>query len=257
MGIETRFVILTQARTGSTRLTELLRSHPAIFCDGEIFHSRGIGIWSTIGDGHDAADEQGWQGWEGWTLATRDRDPAGFISARIARAVREPSVTTYGFKLMMHQCPAAMDAVLADPGYRIILLDRRDKLGQFASRQAALRTGQRQSRSGSKHRSPPVPFRLGFLKYCYRSHCKFANMRRHLRATGHRTLEINYENTLSQEGIQRVLDFSEIEPTINFKLDSSIQKQGSWNSAERYDRPWLAHLGNAAWKSLQLVLPRC
>lgn len=47
---ETKFVILAQPRTGSQLLTDLLNSHPDIFCDGEIFWREHINrlLWPQL-----------------------------------------------------------------------------------------------------------------------------------------------------------------------------------------------------------------
>lgn len=256
MSLKKRFVVFAEARTGSTRFCDLLRSHPSIFCDEELFHSDEIQTYGKVGRENDAWNERGTGvGWDGWTIASRDQDPAGFISTRMTRASREPFVEAYGFKLMRYQSRAAIDTVLADASYRVILLTRRDKLAQFASLQTARQTGCWKFYEGTERRATRVHFQLGtFLKYAYRSHRAYGRLRRQLKTNGHHILEVTYEDSLLPETVGQVLDFLGVDP--REKVTTSLVKQGSWNSADRFDRPRVAAFSNAMWQRLRPVLPQ-
>lgn len=123
----TRFIIVSNGRTGSTLLVDLLRSHPAIECQDEIFN------------------EQRWQGWRsplGWLVRAY---PAPYLEWQ-ARRVTKP---IYGFKLktggQVHDLARALRS-LHQRGWLLIYLHRRDALQQTFSWCVAQASGRWQSR---------------------------------------------------------------------------------------------------------------
>lgn len=121
------YVILCQARTGSTYLVRLLRSHPGVVSHGELFHPRAI----YYADRKARMDAE--------ALAARDADPVAFLHALQAAAPRGVPV---GFKIFPHHSATILDHVRASPQLRRILLRRDNLLAQFSSERIAEFTGQ-------------------------------------------------------------------------------------------------------------------
>jgi LPS sulfotransferase NodH len=104
---ERRFVIVTVGRTGSELLVSLLNSHPQIMCDGEI-------------------------------LELRQPFPGQLVLRRALRARLRGQA--YGFKLLGRHArqhypydPAPFLRRFYERGFRLIVLERRDRLAQAMS----------------------------------------------------------------------------------------------------------------------------
>ncbi|MBK8050877.1 MAG: hypothetical protein IPK16_29520 [Anaerolineales bacterium] len=123
---EVRFVIVTNGRTGSTLLVNLLRSHPAIQCEDEILN------------------ERRWQGAQrplGWLVRT---EPAPYLAWRARRATKP----VFGFKLKTGAQVVDLGRTLGSlyrRGWRLIYLARRDALQQTFSWCVAQASGRWQS----------------------------------------------------------------------------------------------------------------
>lgn len=107
LAAEPRFMIVTVGRTGSELLVSLLDSHPKITCDGEI-------------------------------LELRQPFPGQLVFRRALRARLHGQA--YGFKLLSRHArqhhpynPAPFVHRFHERGFRIIVLDRRDRLEQAMS----------------------------------------------------------------------------------------------------------------------------
>jgi LPS sulfotransferase NodH len=120
------YVVLCQARTGSTYLVRLLRSHPGIVSHGELFQPDAI-YWADRPAQMDAA-----------ALAERDADPVTFLRTVHAAAPRGVPV---GFKIFPTHSPTILEHVRASPELRRITLRRDNLLAQFSSGLIADATG--------------------------------------------------------------------------------------------------------------------
>jgi hypothetical protein len=107
LAAEPRFVILSLGRAGTELLVSLLNAHPRIVCDSEI-------------------------------LAFRQAAPAQLVLRRAAMARWRGQA--YGFKLLAHHNrvqdttdPELFLRKFHERGFKIILLERRDRLGQAIS----------------------------------------------------------------------------------------------------------------------------
>jgi LPS sulfotransferase NodH len=130
-----RFVILGAERSGTTLVRELLGSHPAVGVGGELFNydlirRNEIPWWS--GSVRDLDDLN----------ALRASDPKAFVD-RLFEMFKTPDRRTFGFKLMYRQVERdsrVRDFLVADRGYRIIHVKRRNLLRRLLSEQRALKT---------------------------------------------------------------------------------------------------------------------
>lgn len=134
MKATTRFAIVNLGRTGSTLLVDLLHSHPAIECDGEVLND----IF--------------WQGWRRPLLWVTRAWPSPYLDRRAGRAARP----VYGFKLKTGGQVYHLHTTLRNlqhRGWRLIYLHRRDTLQQTFSWSVAQVSGRWQRRIGQPSRA--------------------------------------------------------------------------------------------------------
>jgi LPS sulfotransferase NodH len=131
----TQFVILGRGRSGSNFLASLLRSHPEVFCFGEVFHNdrHDTIFWDTPGFRVRAAD-----------VALREHDPVSFLDREVFGPVPK-SIGAVGFKLFYYHAQESHWRVLWDElqkrkQCRILHLHRRNELRAILSEKLAERT---------------------------------------------------------------------------------------------------------------------
>ncbi|TVQ05932.1 MAG: hypothetical protein EA359_02005 [Balneolaceae bacterium] len=108
-----KFVILSQSRSGSTLLKELLGSHPSIQCEGEIL---------ALTDGYLS---------NRFTLKAWQRLPILYFYCRKFQSKRE----VYGFTLFIYHTPYIKGSIetLSKMGWKIIHLKRKNIINQVIS----------------------------------------------------------------------------------------------------------------------------
>lgn len=185
----TRFVLSCAARTGSTMLEYMLRSHPDVLMHGEVFHVDHIG---TLDGRYDNVEFDAAHNARLWQQ--RVEDLTGFLRD----VVWDPQGSrVVGFKFKTDEAfePEWADvaaAIATDNSAAIIHLRRRDLLAQYISHEAVLR------HSGpmmSKDREAVVePFAIDVeaaLRYAEQVR---ARDRRALELyAGHRSMIVEYE----------------------------------------------------------------
>ena len=130
-----RFMIACAARTGSTMLVRILRSHPALVVHGEVWGQRMVGL-------------------DGPLARAGEADPAAFAALErlrfvqpeqaMARLLEPHGASAVGFKLKFDELvrpewQAVRELVEADEDLRIVFLHRRDLLRRYLSHQVVLR----------------------------------------------------------------------------------------------------------------------
>lgn len=140
----TRFVILSEARSGTSLLTDTLDTHPEIACHGEVFHPNPEGhVRGTMAD-HAARD----------ILALREDD----VMLYLERVFNQPGVRTSGFKMWRNQAKVICDRLLSDASVAKIILERKNRLSGFSSKLLAHQTGiWNLSADGEKTSPDPEP----------------------------------------------------------------------------------------------------
>lgn len=130
-----RFMIACAARTGSTMLVRLLRSHPGLVVHGEVWGDRMVGLDGPLARRceadpalHDALEQQ------------RFTDPDASLRRFLDAGDRQGA----GFKLKFDelvrpQWAPIRDRVVADEGLRMVFLHRDDLLRRYVSHQVVLR----------------------------------------------------------------------------------------------------------------------
>ncbi len=109
----TKFVIYGQSRSGSTLLVELLNTHPAVCCDGELFNEKATQLPSRM------------------LLTLFKAFPFPYLSYMRQRV----GVCSYGFKLLFYQVPRARYVMkaLALAGWKFVHVYRRNIVHQALS----------------------------------------------------------------------------------------------------------------------------
>ncbi len=131
-----RFLILAEARSGSTMLKDALKSSPRIRCFSEVFNVVFDGVMYGGVEGYDnnSAEDR----------ALRDRDFRAFLRERIY--CRHPDeVEAVGFKMLVFGQAGSFDGLLPhlaeDRQIRVLYLRRRNALKRLVSLKLAEATG--------------------------------------------------------------------------------------------------------------------
>ncbi|WP_147393063.1 sulfotransferase [Paracoccus siganidrum] len=122
----TRFVVLSNARSGTSLLTATLGSHPQVMCHGEIFHRKPAthlkGSFSGL-----TTDEV--------NEIRLDED------AFVQRVFDQGGFNAVGFKMWRDQSRSCCDKLLKHEGVKKIIYERENKLAQHSSNILAKKTG--------------------------------------------------------------------------------------------------------------------
>ena len=201
------FMIIAQARSGSTFLTELLNRQDDITCHGEVF-SR---VWIDR-----LVPPPGRQPLSTACiremLPSRNSDPQGFMSNHV---MRFPSQAT-GFKIIYDDFidPRFQDALIRYAKaneVRIVHLRRRNHLAAFVSRA-------RMSRFGIRHSDRPLgkngDVQTGRIKVCSRELKRYtarqSALAAHIDATFPHALQLTYESL--RDDFPRLLNHLAVDP---------------------------------------------
>lgn len=191
-----RFLILSSARSGSTFLVGLLRSHPQVRCEGEIFHDQHPDkiFWAEMQKSETSQE----------MLDLRDSDPAAFLDKYIYQPDGE-QVSATGFKIFYYHAvredwAPVWSALQADKDLRVIHLIRRNQLARVLSDKIANQTNQWFSLEENSE-SPDLTVHLDpdrckkEFERAARDHAKFADA-----FAGHPMLELSYEDLAADLG---------------------------------------------------------
>jgi LPS sulfotransferase NodH len=154
---ETRFLILSTARSGTNLAIELLKSHPDCFCGYEIFSQMHVANNHIPWPLEPPADLTG-------LSELRRADPVALID-RLDRLTRERGYKAVGFKLMYQETdetPAARDYLLDNPTVRVFHIHRRNALRRLVSLRRAEQTGNWFVEKGQETGKPP-PVHISLL----------------------------------------------------------------------------------------------
>lgn len=189
-----RFVLFSSARSGTTLVTDTLKTHPEAYVHAEIYQPKR--------ENHIRAEFR--QRFDVEALAERPE--------RLARAILDftPGPPVVGFKMWTWQAPGAANALLRDEGVHKIVLERANKLAAFSSVQLAWKTG-RWNRWRGESEAPPAPLldfdEAEFDAFLVRQEKLFANYRE---AAGP-ALWLEYLD-LPEPGLERIQRFLGITP---------------------------------------------
>ncbi|MEY1557376.1 hypothetical protein AB3Y40_17245 [Yoonia sp. R2331] len=123
---KTRFVLISTARSGTTVVMRTLANHPDVRAHEEIFHRKR------------SQDDFSADFLARHDLNLRDDDPTRFAYAVLNHGDGKQCV---GFKMWPGQEKSTCDTLLRDPNIHKIVLERKNKLGGFTSRELARASG--------------------------------------------------------------------------------------------------------------------
>lgn len=230
-----RFVIITDGRSGSSYLCSCLNSHPELTCLNELFNPT----------------EPRRRGVDSFGLSPHT-DPMRYLEEVIITTRAACGTRRVGFNLQFRQNPAALDQFLDDPRQRIMLLSRRDKLAQWASRRLASVTGQWEHPKDDTQADlvTRIHFRLrrftGFLVH-QRASEQYVLRRRP------DALHVYYEDIVQPDAMRSVLRFLSVDPQVEVSAKTRRQFAGS-STYERFTNPLVAAVGSRIGYALERLI---
>lgn len=218
-----RFVIVAARRTGSNLLCTLVGSHADVLCHHELFNPGGIYYALPLRKSDFSLG----------TLEERDADPLGFLGRVWSHTQGKRCV---GFKMTRGQDPSVIDAVLADPGVRVIVLRRKNRLKTFVSELRAERTSTWEVYDKADIAAcPRVPVDLRALDaYVADNETFYAGIDAAVARSGSRVLHVTYEQLFERAEQQRILRFLDLAPQA-VALNARAVKQNSCDLRDLVD----------------------
>lgn len=199
-----RFAVLSTPRTGSNWLCSILDSHPQLCCHYELFNpARPFFAGSPPPESSD--------------LKARRRDPLKWLDRVVAgSACLNAAAEAIGFKLHLDHRPSVLRYLLFASDLPLILVDRKDRLAQFASFELSQKTGA--YTADDPERAPPSPIKFeleAFKRFVEREEGLRSMVRTLLQQTGEadRLFEIDYEDIGNTEDQQALFVFLGVNPS--------------------------------------------
>ncbi|SEN45071.1 LPS sulfotransferase NodH [Pseudorhodobacter antarcticus] len=241
------FVIIGQARSGTTYLQTMLDSHPHIHCRGELFDP-----WQIDDAGRKTKDFD--------AIVARDANPCDFMDRMLAgegmqRAAK--GVQVIGAKILFQHSPDLMAQYIPmRPALRIIHVVRHNKLAQFASSAQVAKTKVWTATS----QPAPAPLINAAPQWvsaeCNRLQNQDFLLTHWLGSIANPVLTLTYQDLFRDAALQAALDFLGV--TATQKLNSALIKQGQRRIMDRFANPgpiaaYFATTGRADWLEDELA----
>lgn len=238
---QSRFVIVAHQRTGSNMLVSALDSHPGVRCHGELFRTNvksyngGLKVIALLDVAYhdDAYQEEHWK---------------GFLDDVVAASGRADAV---GFKLMLNQSELVRNALIADPGYKKILLKRDNMLSVYSSHKIAKETGQGSARRTAEIKKARVLFDpKQFERFCKRYQKRYSDVENALEASGQEFFRTSYMEVIKPEVIRDILEYIGADRELEWEVGT--KKRNSPVLTERFSNPeeveqYLAGIDRLDW----------
>jgi LPS sulfotransferase NodH len=226
-----KFVIITNQRSGSNMLVSMLNSHPEIMCYGELF--RVTPDWMK---------REGYQG----ALSVLDEvdpkfkddnyrfsHPEKFVKA-VFNLDRGPKLC--GFKLHLHQHPEYIARLIKEQEWRIVVLQRDNKLAQYSSHKIAKATGQGIAKRGELIKRAKVEFIPNeFARFLSKENKKWDDVYEKLNKSVRQYVSVSYTDLVTKAHLKQMLAYLDV-PT-SFNLESQTNKRNSSNILSRFTNP--------------------
>ncbi len=239
-----RFVILGLPRSGTTYLMTLLRTHPQVFCTGELFNPKAVVEADGVRDESFEAVIEG-----------RDYDPEGFVTRFFDRP-HAPKVAVAGFKFMLGHNIRAFHALAADPDLILIHVWRENRLAQISSLMKAAQTNRWAQSKADAHVDAKIhsnPRQIS--KRWHEYEMTDFLFKSWLQQQPHQKISLEYKELFAPEFNRRICDFLEVAQ--DEKMKSGLVKQGSNTILDRFQDPvpirsYFTRLGLAHWLEEEL-----
>lgn len=221
-----RFVIIASPRTGSNNLVFKLRAHPAILCNGEVFHPKNVWVFWPKGELTDPVKAE--------LLQLKRADPRGLLE-RVFAANFGRSVV--GFKIFRGQNDEIMERLIDDSSIRKIVLYRKNVLANYSSTLAANRTKTFSIRDvGEPMGSPKVPFAPKRFVNFHNSYMEFYHyVLNRLNAKREQFYFLNYEDINDGHLFANLLNFLGVDPEV-FSTEPELKPFVKQNPADILSR---------------------
>jgi LPS sulfotransferase NodH len=216
------FCALSTPRSGATHLCSLLGSHPQICCHQELFEPAQI---QAMPVGSVVEDRE-----------ARAREPIGWLHAvMMASATQDPRWRAIGFKLHLLQWPSVLEHILFEPGFAILLLDRADRLAQYAASKIAGQTRLFPWTRDEPVGAAAVKFDPAEFEAFARRHEDLYRMVRLVLRDRSDVLEVDYGRILAPELHRAMLAFLDVDPAV--PLTAPERKQNPGDVLARFVNP--------------------
>lgn len=210
----TKFIILSDYRTGSNFLMNLLKSHKNAHCYSELFFSKKI-FWASAVYGHSETNKK--------ALNHRYKNPYSFLDKYCYR-IYSKQLKAIGFKLMYHDIYKNKNISFEKllnyyPDLKIVHLKRKNLLERFVSQQYVAKTGEAVAIDKKEWESKSKNISKFYLDsdvlkkdFIYRTSI-IKELDNIILNKGHKYIEIFYEDLQinPKEIADSVLDFLEID----------------------------------------------
>jgi hypothetical protein len=223
-----RFVVIGSPRTGSSHLTERLRSHPGILCHGEVFHPKNLWVYWPKRDLTDEVRNE--------LLALRQSDPGALVERIFSQSYGRSAV---GFKIFTGHCDEILDRLIADPSVRKIVLLRKNVLANFSSYLAAGRTATWGTKSPAEEGGPgKIVFKeKQFVKFYHNYTNFYKTVIGGLNANGQAFQLVHYEDINDSLLFSGIVTFVGANPTVPLRERRELVKQNSSDILSRFANP--------------------
>lgn len=158
-----------------------------------------------------------------------------------------------GFKQHLDQQADFYNKLIKDPEWKIIVLQRENRLAQYSSKKIALETGQGNAPKGTKIIRTTVKFKSHeFKKFVKSREKEWDSVFNSLRDSSKPVFQIRYTDLLSEKTIHNMLEFLEVDTSVN--IEPGTEKRNSSNILSRFNNQeevlgTLEEMGSLEWRS--------
>jgi LPS sulfotransferase NodH len=220
--------VITSARSGSNWLMSILDTAPQVIAHSELFHR--FNIYSEY---YNYSEKKFLS--KVAAIALRNLNPIRFLNRLFEQTKNEhPNARHIIFKLFWYHNQRVLRHVIENDKFRIIVLERKNKLEQYSSRKLALKTGQWVF-GDNNSRNSLIDFDLtDFLRYVHRMHTGEEKIKEMLHDREY--FFLHYEDI--DEKIDELADWLGVAAADLRTKGSKIQKkQNKAKALERFSNP--------------------
>lgn len=238
-----RFLIIGQARSGTTLVQTLLNSSDRMLCRGELFDN-----WQIDDNGAKIQDID--------QVRARDADPAAFLDRFLSAQDLPKAPEWVGAKILSHHNTRLFQEVIPNhPEWAIVYVTRSNKLAQFSSHLQVKATGE-WTRTQGKPTPPKVQCDP---RWASSETNRLANedflLGAWLETLANPILKLDYDRLLERETRARLIGFFGLSRFT--RLRSPLIKQGQDEIAARFENrqdieTHFRALGREAWLGTEL-----
>ena len=206
-----KFVIITYQRTGSTFLSLTLNGLEGVICHSELFNNGKQAFINSIFDtgllpkitfldkilGTDSAEK---------LFKFKSKQPIKFLEH-----IYEQDAHAIGFKIFPGQNDSVLDSILQNKGIKKIVLERKNLLNGYVSKQIAKKTGVWSKYMGEGTQLEKVKINVdSFIRYVNLIESSIEKVRDTLQSSNQEFLELYYEEMIYAFPLKKIANFLEL-----------------------------------------------